>query len=89
MDQWTLWERNPELGFEVTREKKVWIDFYFVMVPLRNRSNKKVFKYGTPEPSEWGTWSLRALAGRPRQHVQRSPVETLYGFRQGFMGFRA
>ena len=27
------------------------MDFYFIMVPLRNRSQKKVFKYGTPEPS--------------------------------------
>ena len=27
------------------------IDLYFIVVPLRNRSNKQVFKYGTPEPS--------------------------------------
>ena len=37
------------LDFEVTREKKS-IDFYFIVVPLRNRSKKKI-KYGTPEPS--------------------------------------
>ena len=37
------------LDFEVAREKKG-INFYFKMVPLRNRSNKKIFKYGTPEP---------------------------------------
>ena len=36
-----------ELGFSVTREKKVY-PFHFIMVPLRN----KVLKYGTPKPRE-------------------------------------
>ena len=40
-----------KLDFEVAREKKG-IDCYFIMVPLRNRSRKQVFKYGAPEPSK-------------------------------------
>ena len=27
------------------------MDVYGIMVPLRNRSKKQAFKYGTPEPS--------------------------------------
>ena len=55
------------------------------MVPLRNRSKQKVFKYGTPEPSLRytalikGYWSLRSTRGL--QGPSRARALQLWGYR--------
>ena len=64
------------LDFEVTREKKG-IDFYFILVPLRNKPNKKVFKYGTPEPSYLnllGCLNARTLNKKPCRGLKLLPI---------------
>ena len=69
-------QANPGvLDFDLTREKKS-IDFYFIMVPLRNRSNKKTkaFKYGTPEPSLVPRPTFREEPNIPRGSIHTTII---------------